>query len=358
LSLAQSYASAGAVAELERIGEQVTSVATRARPLSALWRLPFFAGKFLRDLTRPLRYVCNTDEVHGARLGRYYLEFDEQELMRGGSQNFHFDAHGIPIIPTYIDVEPRQMHYYPISIGQYALAIFHTWLRSSRDEDLWRFLCLANWFLEHQAEDGCWYASVEVPTYRLRPPWASAMAQGRVLSVLTRAWQCTAEEKYIASAQRGLAAFSLPIARGGVVDAYDGWTTYEEYPAYPAPHVLNGMIFALFGLWDMIRVQANARAAEIFERGAATVEGLLPLYDTGWWSLYDLYHLEVPTPRNPATAHYHDIHIKQLNVMHAITGREPFAHFAHRWTGYQDGWGGRMRAYAAKSALIARRKLA
>jgi hypothetical protein len=185
------------------------------------------------------------------------------------------------------------------------------------------------------------------------------MAQGRVLSVLTRAWQCTSDEKYIGSARRGLASFSVPIERGGVVDAYDGWTTYEEYPARPAPHVLNGMIFALFGLWDMVRADPDeARAAEIFEHGAATVEALLPLYDTGWWSLYDLYHLEVPTSRNPTTAHYHDIHIKQLRVMHAITGREPFAGFARRWADYEDGWARRLRAYAGKTVLVARRKLA
>jgi heparosan-N-sulfate-glucuronate 5-epimerase len=140
--------------------------------------------------------------------------FDEAELMRGGSQDFHFDDDGIPIIPSYIDVEPREMHYYPIAIGQYALAIFHTWLRSSRDEDRRRFLHLADWFVEHQAEDGCWYAPVAVAAYRLRPPWPSAMAQGWALSVLMRAWQCTSDEKYLANARRGLSTFSLPIPQG------------------------------------------------------------------------------------------------------------------------------------------------
>ena len=131
------------------------------------------------------------------------------------------------------------------------------------------------------------------------------MAQGRALSVLTRAWQCTAAAKYSESARRALAAFSVPIERGGITDTYDGRITYEEYPARPAPHVLNGMIFALFGVWDVVRAQPDeGHAAEIFERGAATVEALLPRYDTGWWSLCDLYHLEAATPRNPCTAHY------------------------------------------------------
>jgi hypothetical protein len=185
------------------------------------------------------------------------------------------------------------------------------------------------------------------------------MAQGRGLSILARAWQRTSDERYIACARRALAAFSLPVEQGGVMGAHDGQTTYEEYPAQPAPHVLNGMIFALFGLWDLARAQPDdARAARLFERGAAAVEALLPRYDTGWWSLYDLYHLEAASPRNPCTAHYHDIHVKQLAIMHAITGREPFGAFARRWAAYWNSSRGRLRAYAEKGAFIARRKLA
>jgi hypothetical protein len=304
----------------------------------------------------PLRYASNTEDVHDPRLGRYYLVFDEEELKR--SFRFHFDAEGIPAVPTYDDVEPRRLHYYPITIGQYALAIFHTWLRSGREQDRRRFLDLADWFVEHQADNGCWYADTDVPLYGLRAPWPSAMAQGRGLSVLTRAWQSTEDEKYIEVARRALAAFSVPLEEGGITDACNGWITYEEYPGQPAPHVLNGMIFALFGLWDLVRAEPDdPGAAPIFERGMATVEALLPLYDTGWWSLYDLCHLEAANPRNPCTAHYHDIHIKQLRVMHAITGRDTFDDFARRWAGYENGGARRLRAYAGKAAFIARRKL-
>jgi hypothetical protein len=34
-------------------------------------------------------------------------------------------------------------------------AIFHTWLRSAREDDRRRFLRLADWFVAHQAHDGC-----------------------------------------------------------------------------------------------------------------------------------------------------------------------------------------------------------
>ena len=329
-----------------------------AERFSALRRLPFFAAKLLRDAVHPLRYDVNTDDVHGARLGRYYLVFDEAALKRGGSHDFRFDADGIPAVPTYIDVARPRLHYFPIAIGQYALAIFHTWLGTGHAADRARFLGFADWFVRHQAADGCWYAETDVPIYRLSGPWASAMAQGRGLSVLTRAWQQTGEARYLEGAERALAAFEAPIAAGGIVAAHAGHVTYEEFPAAPAPHVLNGMIFALFGLWDLARARPGAsRVRALFERGAASVAALLPLYDTGRWSLYDLYHLEVPGPRNPCTAHYHDMHIKQLRAMHAITGRAPFATVADRWSAYERRPAGRLWAYARKAAFIAERRL-
>jgi heparosan-N-sulfate-glucuronate 5-epimerase len=330
------------------------------RRLSTLRRrLPHFARCFWRDATDPLRYAAETEDVHGTRLGRYYFLFDEGELKRGGSRDFYFDAQGIPVVPTQIQVEPPRMHYCPVAIGQYALAIFHGWLSSAREDDRRRFLRLADWFVEHQAEDGCWYVHADVVIYRLRAPWPSAMAQGRGLSVLARAWQDTGEERYIKAARRALDAFTRPLDQGGVTGSHEGLITYEEYPAQPPPHVLNGSIFALFGLWDMARVlPGDGRAATLFERGAATVEALLPQYDTGWWSLCDLYHLKAGFPRNPCTAHYHDIHIKQLKVLHAITGRESFATVAQRWAAYQQAARARLRAYAGKAVVIARRQFA
>jgi len=326
--------------------------------VSTLRRLPFFARKLLRDAVRPLFYPVETGDVHGPELGRYYLVFDEAALRGGGTHDFRFDDDGIPAVPTYIDVERPRLHYFPIAISQYALAIFHTWLRTGSEEDRTRFLKFAAWFVDHQAEDGCWYAEPDVPVYRLPGPWRSAMGQGRGISVLTRAWQLTGEARHLEGAVRALGAFETPIAEGGIVGACNGHATYEEYPAQPAPHVLNGMIFALFGVWDLVRAGPDdGRARAVFERGVASLEALLPLYDAGIWSLYDLYHLEIPGPRNACTAHYHDMHVKQLRALHAITGRTAFATFAERWSGYQRRPTGRLWAYGRKLDFIVRRRL-
>ncbi|MGF1477779.1 MAG: D-glucuronyl C5-epimerase family protein [Geminicoccaceae bacterium] len=325
----------------------------------AIGRVPFFVRKFYRDLTNPLRYPANIDDVKQCQLGHYYLVYDEDRLRQGGSHDFHFDDQGIPVLPTYIDVHPRRMHYYPIAIGQFALAIFHTYLRTSRTDDLTRFLKLADWLVERQAADGCWHNDNDIPVFGVYAPWVSAMGQGRVMSVLARAWQHTGDDRYIESARKGLPPFRLPISEGGVADSYGGVETFEEYPGRPAPHVLNGMIFALFGLWDMVRALPDEDEPRLlFDQGVSGIETLLPLYDTGWWTLYDLYHLEQKTPRNPATSHYHDIHTKQMQVLYAITGRPPFAEYAGRWAEYEIGWHRRLRAYANKTTFIVRRKLA
>lgn len=326
--------------------------------VSTLRRLPFFAKKLWRDVFAPLRYPLTREDVHGARLGQYYLVFDEAALRGGGTHDFRFDADGIPAVPTYIDVERPRLHYFPIAIGQYALAIFHSWLARGQGEDEARFLKFADWFADHQAGDGCWYAHTDVPIYGLKGPWASAMAQGRGLSVLTRAWQRTGARRYLEGALRALPVFETKITDGGVVDGFGGVITYEEFPVRPAPHVLNGMIFGLFGLWDLARARPDdAHVRALFEQGAASLETLLPHHDTGFWSLYDLYHLEVPGLSNPATAHYHDMHVRQLEALAAITGRPVFSSFARRWAGYQGSLRGRTWAYRQKAAFIARRRL-
>ncbi|MBK8042493.1 MAG: hypothetical protein IPK21_07400 [Haliscomenobacter sp.] len=85
------------------------------------------AGKLWNDLRALNRRIPANLSVQEASLGYYYIRFREEprklnRLIAG------FDEQGIPLNTTYIDVEEKRLHYYPISIGQYALAVFHSWL--------------------------------------------------------------------------------------------------------------------------------------------------------------------------------------------------------------------------------------
>jgi len=313
-------------------------------------KILFYTKKLLRDFFNPLVYKINVDKT--SDLKEYYFVFDEVELINGGSQNFHFDKKGIPVIPTYIDIEDKGFHYYPIAIGQYALAIYHTYLETESKKDKNRFKTLADWFVENQTEDGYWIASVEEKKYKLGKNWVSSMAQGRVVSVLLRAAQIFEDDKYETAAKKALNTFSND---SKFLNYYDNNIFYEEYPSSPGSFVLNGMIFSLWGLYDYIRYNNDDNARIYFNNGIESLKKMIPLYDLGYWSSYDLRQ-ETWNKKylNPCTVHYQYIHIKQLEVLEKLTKEEIFLNYSLKWKSY-DSFLNKVRMYVNKYAAIKNR---
>ena len=70
----------------------------------------------------------------------------------------------------------------------------------------------------------------------------------------------------------------------------EGFVWYEEYPSLEnePPHVLNGFIFALFGLYDYYKATESEEALELFNQGIKTLKEKINLWDMGFWSRYDL----------------------------------------------------------------------
>lgn len=69
------------------------------------------------------------------------------------------------------------------------------------------------------------------------------------------------------------------------MDTEDGWW-YEEYadPGGRNPRVLNGMIFALEGIYDFWLITGDDMARMIFEKGILALRAELPRYDAWGWS--------------------------------------------------------------------------
>ncbi|HVM18158.1 MAG TPA: D-glucuronyl C5-epimerase family protein [Gaiellaceae bacterium] len=190
-----------------------------------------------------------------------------------------------------------------------------------------------------------WRYDVAVPKYRRQPPWYSAMAQGQATSALVRAHLLTGAERYADGARRAVA----PLLREGelVIQAPEG-PVLEECPSSPPSMILNGWIYALWGLWDASCGLNDAAARRRFADSAAALRALLPRFDTGWWTRYSLYeHDDLATP------FYHRIHVAQAGVMHRLTGWNDLADAARRWRSY-DVPRRRIRAVGAKSAATLR----
>ncbi|KAL1245360.1 D-glucuronyl C5-epimerase [Trichinella spiralis] len=63
---------------------------------------------------------------------------------------------------------------------------------------------------------------------------------------------------------------------------------------------------------------------------------MLPLYDTGVGSLYDLRHVSLHGAPNVARWDYHAVHIFQLHWLYIIEGDELFKETANRWIRFSE----------------------
>ena len=153
-------------------------------------------------------------------LGYYYFKFIENPKVLN-RQIKKLDKDGIPLNASYVDVEDKnKLYYYPISIGQYGLAVYHSYLDNKSDEKRDYFLRIAEWFYNNRIEDEklgvYWETDTPKPEYHIYKPWMSAFSQSRGLSILLRAWQITGDDKYLDSCKKALIPFTYDILDGGV----------------------------------------------------------------------------------------------------------------------------------------------
>ncbi|KAI6184438.1 Heparosan-N-sulfate-glucuronate 5-epimerase [Aphelenchoides bicaudatus] len=208
------------------------------------------------------------------------------------------------------------------------------------------FLASANWLCETQNSKeriGGWSVSVDRELSgiknKLKAGWVSAMGQGHGISVLVRAYNLTNDQKYFDTAARALRLFEVEAIDGGVRNHFLGLPWYEEYPTQPPSLVLNGFIYSLIGLYDMSTLsgEAGLKAKQLFEAGLDSLNVLLPFYDTGRGSSYDLKHATVKSIPNLARPDYHKAHVYLLKWLYVITGNELYQKFSNRWYNYQLG---------------------
>ncbi|GEM_PF-1034974 len=229
----------------------------------------------------------------------------------------------------------------PAGLAQLALG---WWERSLAGDGraLERFDAVCELLLRRaEPRDGAllWPYAMPVPKYGLRPPWFSAMAQGQAASVFVRAAE--RDERAADLALRALrplleraAPFVVGLAAGPVL---------EEAPSEPPSCVLNGWIYALWGLWDAAVGLGSAEARELFGASFQALLAMLADYDTGWWSRYSLW----AGGRDLAKPFYHRLHVVQLEALHRLTGEPDLAATAARWRGYDSG-AAAVRAVLAK----------
>jgi len=278
------------------------------------------------------------------RLGSYYMSFREKADYAGAH-----DANRIPMLDYRGAIG---LQYNPIAIAQWGLGNYNLFSETSNAARLQRTLKAADWLTANleQNSHGLWVWNHHFDwEYRetLRAPWYSGLAQGQGVSLLLRAHAQTGGGKYRQAAERAFVSLTKAIAQGGVLfedDEKNLWI--EEYLVHPPTHILNGFIWALWGVFDFYAASADASAKQIFDRCVQTLLHNLARFDTGYWSLYEQSGTQLKMLASPF---YHRLHIVQLRVMARLTGERRFAEVGDRWQGYAQGRANRSRALVEKS---------
>lgn len=235
-----------------------------------------------------------------------------------------------------------------MGISQWGLGCYERYLSEEGEEWLAAALDAGRFLADAQEPTGGWPEPNATHTYRLTAPWLSAMAQGQCSSLLTRLSLETGSEELAASAARGLAPMRLPSTRGGVAATLEDGVFLEEYPTEPPSFVLNGAVFAVWGAYDVGVGLANDEARKLFDAAAETLARTIDRWDTGYWSLYDLYPHRV---QNVASPFYHALHVRQLDALAGMSGRPEIAAVAERFRTYAHSRRNRARALAEKAVF-------
>jgi hypothetical protein len=191
-----------------------------------------------------------------------------------------------------------------------------------------------------------WEYDMPVPKYGISPPWSSAMAQGQAASVFVRAAMRNEAAADIAVRSiRPLVRRTRPLVAITSVGP-----VLEEAPTVLPSRILNGWIYALWGVWDTANALGLGDAAVLFEASASALRQTIEAYDTGWWSRYSLY----ANQSDLAKPFYHRLHVDQLEAMYRLTGWGEFRAVSRRWNGY-DKMHRASRAVVVKTLEVARR---
>jgi hypothetical protein len=266
------------------------------------------------------------------KLNGYFNDMSAKTNWKGPT-----DEEGIPI-NQLLD---GSTSYFPTTIVQKALGHHDRYILTRDNKELDEFLNICDWLLKKQDEKGGW--EVEKIMNLIGGLRYSAMPQGEAISALVRAWKLTSNKNYIISAIKAYELMITPIEKGGTAYYKNDELYLEEYPSIEMKNtVLNGWIFALFGIYDLYLATGNEVYQGVFSHSFNTLKNNLHIFDSGFWSYYDEY-------KSLSSPFYHDLHISQLEALFLVTGHINVKHYIEKWKDYRRNIFKRYYAFILKS---------
>jgi heparosan-N-sulfate-glucuronate 5-epimerase len=276
------------------------------------------------------KYYHPIEEFYGDISGIDWLKYDNLGVIMNSKDRLK-EQYKISRADLYKNTD-ASYYYHPASISQCALACFN--LIADGNEDPYRRIFMSNikWLIENGIAYGdsvVYPFPFGLPDFHPEPNWVSGMYQGQVLSALVRAYIITNDNLIFSLCEKVWNSFEINLGeKYGFRYETDDELWFEEAPQLPPKHILNGSIYAIWGLYDYMLIRNHPELKNQWEKSNNTISNHLHQYDSGFWSYYDL-------TRNLASYYYHNqVHILQLKVLYKMTNDMKFKEYADKWSVY------------------------
>ena len=243
----------------------------------------------------------------------FYIDYSSKII------NKNMDEDGLPFNVTS-DGKHVKM---PISIIQYGLGACERWYLEQGEDYKDTIKRVAEYLCDSQNKDGSWDAFIALDINDKR----SSMVQAEATAFLLRAGLILRKDKYNEVAKKAIELMIKSVKDGGTT-IYEGENVlFCEFVGKPI--VLNGWIYSLLGLYDYWIYSQREDIREIIKNSKNTLLQMLDKFDTGYWSLYNV-------DGDIASPFYHELHIKQLEVLYRLFDEILFKDKRDKWMKYQN----------------------
>lgn len=240
-----------------------------------------------------------------------------------------------------------QQHYHPVAIAQYALAKLDVANRTGDQEamDAASVNAAKLVAVARTHRGGLYFPyTFDFPlggrnNEVLHAPWWSAMAQGQALSLFVGLYSATDDPAWREAADKTFKTLDDIGPQPGPWSVFvnrDDYLWFEEYAGdTKALRVLNGHIFAIFGIWDYYELTQSPKAVQLFDAGTTTLRQYLPKFRKQGEVSY--YCLRAPFCQQPRWQNekYHGIVIEQMRIVADMTDDDWFLRQADKFVGDQ-----------------------
>ncbi len=232
-------------------------------------------------------------------------------------------------IPEIVDVKKLDYISTPVTVSQYGLYELQLYKRTGDESHRESAIRCARW-LDKKADvsqkEARWWYNFKNDFLKIEPPWLCGLAQS--LSAWLLYSLRDIDDKWEELAYKALNPLFYPVPKGGLSNRIENYSFLEEYPSDPPSATLNGLIYILLVLHAFSKAGYD-KVESLFSTYTESLAMNLYRYDTGFWSLYDLWNI-----RRLASLEYHWIHLYQLNLLYKITGIKEFLEWYNKWAVY------------------------